>query len=865
MFLMTDIITNISKARQLISGSRLLSCYKTVEPYENEFGKRSEKSVWRTNDPQVNVNIEKNISCDYCLIIIDGIVDADDNGEENGQVSLKYHFASETNADDWVCIINNFLFRQKELRDKYSYHELLWFLANNNVDENIFSEALLRYDSDELPLIVNELSHIARCLSLKKQRQLKNILYKYGKTYQIYCPDMISQALSSLENQIQITYEDHDLFAVIDTVLFDGMDKKTIHYRVQEHDSDNELLHLLYWLTHPESTFGDYDILCKLFSYMPSKVQMDIVKRYFHDLRQGYFEVNIEILSQFRGNRYAYLSRYRHCISSLVGDVDLTVTLLSDSLLTIFNTKGDSFQTFNGFLDLSICNADVAYPSLTLNLKEIFPICDGGAVYNRDFKGFIDYHIFYRIDQEKLENHQLLDELMIKLLDCFAQRTYHLACNSYGEEYKISSNCKKLRCENLVDVFDGWHISLGDTGIDVLNLFLKEQITNKENDRLITVDQISWQLLQQNFTRLLRMVAESENDGLYIMSDSFWGDYLKVFLIPEKIRIVPRQEVLLFKPYRDIPNPYKYLFFNNIGIRDRIENSLKDTFGIDVFNGKYFEINYEEKALKNLLEEYYYQGKLYQPQDDNDLNRWIYKRQTIFLISAYSGKYSMVCAPEKSEVCDNATKLPYFWCSGKKCFANALDKQTLQEESDWHNYTIFHLLEIIGYTKIHKIDAGYEPDNTVRSFIAILNRARQKFEHLKCSECGHLMFPSKTKGYNVYNRYSCINPQCSEFHKEVYLNFCYKCKTGFIDSRDTKQCPNGWYICPDCLGCCDDEQYEWMQQRYLSDNKPVPSYIRQKIGFGHNNKGIYFCPKCGNRLNSMKKDKKILYCEICNH
>lgn len=61
MFLMTDIITNISKARQLISGSRLLSCYKTVEPYENEFGKRSEKSVWRTNDPQVNVNIEKNI------------------------------------------------------------------------------------------------------------------------------------------------------------------------------------------------------------------------------------------------------------------------------------------------------------------------------------------------------------------------------------------------------------------------------------------------------------------------------------------------------------------------------------------------------------------------------------------------------------------------------------------------------------------------------------------------------------------------------------------------------------------------------------------------------------------------------------
>ena len=167
--------------------------------------------------------------------------------------------------------------------------------------------------------------------------------------------------------------------------------------------------------------------------------------------------------------------------------------------------------------------------------------------------------------------------------------------------------------------------------------------------------------------------------------------------------------------------------------------------------------------------------------------------------------------------------------------------------------------EIIGYTKIHKTDAGYEPDNSIRSFVAALNKARQKFLRFRCIECGHMMFPTRTIGYNVYNRYSCINPLCLEFQKEVYLNFCYKCKTGFIDSRDTKQCPNGWYICPNCLSCCDATLYERMRQRYVSNDKPVPSYITQRLKYAHNNNGIYYCPKCGNKLNDNKK-----YCEICN-
>ena len=855
---MFDITTDTFKYRQLMKGSRILSCYMSQSEYRDESGKMCKKSVWLANDPKVYVKEKKENGAIYfiqCLIVIDGInTDAETQGEN---VSLKYHFASDSRVDDWVCIINNYLCRSKEPRDRYPYHELLWFLANNSIDENIFCKVLLKYDEGQISLITNELSRISICLPINKQCQLENILTRYGRAYKVYCPDMISRALSLLKNQIQIQFDNYDLFAIIDAVLFDGENEKTLHYRKMEQDSDNELLHLLYWLTHQESSFGDYDILCRLFSYMSPKTQIDIVKRYFHDVRQGHSEFSPEVLAQFKENRYASLSRYRHCISALVSQVDLTIPLLCDCLLTIFNTNGARFQSFNGILDWAIYNADVVNPAFSLDLRRILPVCHGGAVCNRYFQGFIDYDLLYKIDYEKLENQQLLYEFMTQILDFSAQRIYR--CNAPGNEggilhYETMKRCEKYHCESLVNKVE-WRISMEDADIGILNLFLKEKINSEEHDRMISIDQISGDLLRKNFVFLLK---ESGNDDLYILPQSFLEDSIKKFLIPEKIRIVPRQGISLFQPYGPLnQNQISFQQKNEIG--SLIEKSLREIKCAEIVDNKCFEIIYDENVLTNLLDDYYYKGKLIESQDDSSSNKWIYRRQTIFLISAYSSKYPMVCAPEKSEVYDSATKLPYFWCSGKKCFVNALDKQTLQEESDWHNYTLFHLSEIIGYTKIHKTDAGYEPDNSIRSFVATLNKARQKFLRLRCIECGHLMFPTRTIGYNVYNRYSCINPLCLEFQKEVYLNFCYKCKTGFIDSRDTKQCPNGWYICPNCLSCCDDTLYERMRQRYVSNDKPVPSYITQRLKYAHNNNGIYYCPKCGNKLNDNKK-----YCEICN-
>ncbi len=77
------------------------------------------------------------------------------------------------------------------------------------------------------------------------------------------------------------------------------------------------------------------------------------------------------------------------------------------------------------------------------------------------------------------------------------------------------------------------------------------------------------------------------------------------------------------------------------------------------------------------------------------------------------------------------------------------------------------------------------------------------------------------------------------------LNYCFKCKRGLIDSRDTKRCPNNWYIYPDCLSCCDDNMYARQVQLYILANKPVPVKLNVMLGQGHNDKNIFFCPDCG--------------------
>ena len=62
-----------------------------------------------------------------------------------------------------------------------------------------------------------------------------------------------------------------------------------------------------------------------------------------------------------------------------------------------------------------------------------------------------------------------------------------------------------------------------------------------------------------------------------------------------------------------------------------------------------------------------------------------------------------------------------------------------------------------------------------------------------------------------------------------------------------------------------------MIQKYIVSGQPVPSHLQFIKGKGHNNKSIYYCPVCGEKLNNEvikihdNEKKDILICSQCGY
>jgi len=70
-----------------------------------------------------------------------------------------------------------------------------------------------------------------------------------------------------------------------------------------------------------------------------------------------------------------------------------------------------------------------------------------------------------------------------------------------------------------------------------------------------------------------------------------------------------------------------------------------------------------------------------------------------------------------------------------------------------------------------------------------------------------------------------------------------------------KKCENGWVICPVCLSCCNDGLFDSLIAKHRR-NGYVPPRLLECEGKGHNNKHIYFCPKCATKIEEIYIDEK---------
>lgn len=206
-----------------------------------------------------------------------------------------------------------------------------------------------------------------------------------------------------------------------------------------------------------------------------------------------------------------------------------------------------------------------------------------------------------------------------------------------------------------------------------------------------------------------------------------------------------------------------------------------------------------------------------------------------------------ICYGNLSEKKHHIVNKDFVWCKHQPCFRTAIGYK-----QSWRDYKLIDILNILEHNIIENKECGFIANGEYNRFVDVMLKAQKVVDTLQCKKCGHILFPikrSKGNDSNEYTYYHCGNTQCKEYHHEIYINHCFNCKDGLIDSRESKKCPNGLYICPDCLTCCSNDFFERMANKYLSSNRLIPQWINNRLGKGHKDLNILFCPKCETEFN----------------
>ena len=330
-------------------------------------------------------------------------------------------------------------------QDKYACRELLWYLNNYYIDFDLLLRVFNGFEASLVrPFFLNELKKYSYCLSIPKQDLIQRLISHFNGTYNIYVPSELLNALRVIDSNYN-PYTDwkSNIFDLVDKATFElknrDSDKK---YNVLEDNSiSNIFLKIRRWLLDESYTFTEFNKLQKLIRLFAPKQQLRLLNRYFLAVKKQQTSFDIELIKQFKDNKFDNWGIYYHCACTASKPVPIGLQILCDCLLTFLSTNGTAFQTINGILDLAFSKCNVNSPAIDFQLKNIVPICNGGAIPNKNnFKGFICYEIIQIINEDYFDKYDCIYELAQNIISTFSNnQDYKEKCVIHND----SSICQK--------------------------------------------------------------------------------------------------------------------------------------------------------------------------------------------------------------------------------------------------------------------------------------------------------------------------------------------------------------------------------------------------------------------------------------
>ncbi|WP_022835540.1 cold shock domain-containing protein [Salisaeta longa] len=200
----------------------------------------------------------------------------------------------------------------------------------------------------------------------------------------------------------------------------------------------------------------------------------------------------------------------------------------------------------------------------------------------------------------------------------------------------------------------------------------------------------------------------------------------------------------------------------------------------------------------------------------------------------------------------------FWWCRNKKCYASCHGRH---EESNWESYTLEDFLVLLNLSVDEDLPYETIEMGQYHRFLGWVNRFAQLLDRLYCRECDHILDSTRSSNYAYYRvtHFHCGNKSCAKHGQEVYLHHCFnpKCRS-VIDSRDSSQCDNGWWICTNenCGACCSHEEMVKRRDRLIEVGQYVPKGLIRDINekVGHLERAQHFCYVCGKEMEERRPE-----------
>lgn len=668
-------------------------------------------------------------------------------------------------------------------------------------DNVVLQSALAYLDVNARNVIDGMIGYISWALSPQKISKIKEII--------LTCQAIFPPCLEEAAKHYRLTYDSLNVNTLTDQITRaykDNSSPKNV----------NGFLKILAWMEHDEVSVTLQE-LNDYFPYLNGGYRNIAIKRFFHDVKKGVFAFTDDVIGVFSSQNYQYYSQFRYILENWPDFRNVSSDFLLDCIKTYRESNQQSLQAYNGVLDWAVRKSMELHRPVNLSYNSWLCLCEGGVLIDQYFRGFANFEIKYELDDLAFEDDSLTRNIEA-LRDRHSKRCFH-----YEEKQLIDPKTGQPtidqetglpKTQSIRVLEDRWKFDSDGYDKPYLDLFVNwdmrpvheadPYVFSKEMIDVSIVEEKVKEYIEHKFNTLSPYISQRDHD-----------EVVSMFMYPSSMKASLDEEAELGA------DPGVTL--------EIIQQSVKERL-VELF-GESLECDYDPTILSKALTDTQFSPNIKQKEC------FITSRKT------YRGKTHVYCAPVLSDNPTLLTKRKCAICHGDMCFVTSI-KRT----SDWKAYKLIHLLEIIGYNVLDDTEAGLIPNHVYNQFVVQINKANRFYKRLVCRECGHILFPYNNNSRNLeYNRSKCLSPTCSEYNKEVYLSYCHTCKKGLIDSRDSKKCPNGLHICPECSSCCSNAFFEAQATKRRRLGLPVPAVWARNMGNGHADRGMIYCSKCGSQ------------------